>query len=207
MANLLKTLVSEADEVEVFDWRVSPEHLCKMIRSELTDMNDPTDPLTPAAQVHLDQSPKGVLKRVRLLMGSRADFLLGGRVRVINLWRPLNKVQDWPLAVANGSKFSYQDLIEVDLIRRDYIGSTMYAKWKEGGHEWYYLRDQEPNEICLFKNFDSDTTVNATMCPHASFALLDNEKRLTGCKGGSCVRESIEMRAFVFTYPTNHKTA
>lgn len=103
MAGLLKTLVAGADRVENFDWRVGcplyENHRYRAnwiyqlrsssaVRSDLTDMNDPTDPLTPASQVHLDQPPKGVLKRVRLLMGDQADFLLKGRVRVIKLGNP-----------------------------------------------------------------------------------------------------------------------
>jgi hypothetical protein len=80
----------------------------------ITNMNDPTDPLTPALFVHLgkplvgvafaprgstrsrsgrhhetslmyaiDQSPAGVLKRIRLLNGDQSRELLKGRVRVI----------------------------------------------------------------------------------------------------------------------------
>ena len=54
----------------------------------------------------------------------------------------------------------YDDLLEVDLIRKDYIGSTMYAKYRPG-YKWYFLDRQRPDEVCLFKNFDSDTTVDA----------------------------------------------
>lgn len=55
----------------------------------------------------------------------------------------------------------YEDLIEVDLIRKDYIGSTMYSKYRPG-YKWYYLDEQRPDEVCFFKNFDSNAEVKAS---------------------------------------------
>lgn len=69
-------------------------------------------------------------------------------------------VQNWPLALCDGKSVTYDDLLEVDLIRKDYIGSTMYAKYRRG-YKWYFLDRQQPAEVCLFKNFDSDATVEA----------------------------------------------
>jgi hypothetical protein len=55
---------------------------------------------------------------------------------------------------------NYDDLLEVDLIRKEYIGATMYSKFRPG-YKWYYLDKQTPKEACLFKNFDSDASVKA----------------------------------------------
>lgn len=52
------------------------------------------------------------------------------------------------------------DLLETDLVSRDYVGSTMFAKYRSG-YRWYYLSNQRPEEVCLIKNFDSDETVKA----------------------------------------------
>jgi len=73
---------------------------------------------------------------------------------MISVWRPVSPVEDWPLALCDGASMGYDDLIEVDLIRQDYIGSTMYAKYRRG-YRWHYLESQTPDEVCLFKNFDS----------------------------------------------------
>jgi hypothetical protein len=54
----------------------------------------------------------------------------------------------------------YHDLLEVDLVRRDYVGSTMYAKYRSG-YKWYYLDKQRPDEVCFFKNFDSSELVRS----------------------------------------------
>lgn len=56
----------------------------------------------------------------------------------------------------DGSTMTYDELLGVDLVRRDYVGSTMYAMYKPG-YRWYYLEKQKPSEVCLFKNFDSST--------------------------------------------------
>lgn len=77
-----------------------------------------------------------------------------------SVWRPLADVDDWPLALCDGKSIAYDDLLEVDLIRKDYIGYTMYATYRSG-YKWYFLDRQKPYEVCLFKNFDSDTTVDA----------------------------------------------
>lgn len=130
-----------------------------------------------------------------------------------SVWRPLSPVENWPLALCDGSSMKYDDLLEVDLIRKDYIGSTMYAKYRDG-FRWYYLENQKPEEVCFFKNFDSCTDVRAQseglflpdmsgrlimlsiVCPHVSFDQ-DNAPQ------NASPRESIEVRALVFTYAEN----
>lgn len=83
------------------------------------------------------------------------------------------------------------------------------------GYKWYYLRDQTKDEVSLFKNFDSDdgvpsqsrlvmssTLFRALMtrivCPHVSFKSPQQSIPRP--------RESIEVRALVFTYPERDDT-
>jgi hypothetical protein len=196
MKSFLEKNVEGVDEVVFFDWRLRTAariSTCTNNPEYIVDLNNPADEIPPAAIVHLDQSPAGTLKRVRLIAGDRAQFLLRGRVRIINIWRPLSHVLNWPLVVADGRTMSYDDLHEVDLIRRNYIGSTMYCKWREG-YKWFFLDGQTPTEVCLFKNFDSEEDVEAQICPHVSFPLK-------GVSTERPPRESIEIRALVFTYP------
>ncbi|CCF31749.1 methyltransferase CmcJ [Colletotrichum higginsianum] len=114
-------------------------------------------------------------------------------------WRPLEQVENWPLAVCDGSSITYDDLIEVDLIRKDYIGSTMFAKFRPG-YSWYYLESQRPDEVCLFKNFDSQENSKAPICPHSSFEQDDVPLNTRP-------RKSIEVRAFVFGGPQQRPSA
>jgi hypothetical protein len=78
----------------------------------------------------------------------------------ISIWRPTETVQNWPLALCDGASISNDDLLEADLVRRDYVGSTLFAKYRPG-YRWYYLSNQRPEEVFLIKNFDSDKTTKA----------------------------------------------
>jgi hypothetical protein len=70
-------------------------------------------------------------------------------------------VNRWPVGFCDGSKVSPSDFLESDGVRKGYVSATLFAKYKPT-YKWYYLKDQKPDEICLFKNFDSDRSVKAT---------------------------------------------
>lgn len=90
----------------------------------------------------------------------------------------------------------------------------MYPIYNENV-KWYYLSDQKPDEVLLFKIFDSDENVPAqcehdrdhisvymgeseelimTGAPHTAFELHDKVP-------DARPRKSFELRALVFTYP------
>jgi len=193
MEAFLKKEVDEVDRVFFFDWRIRKHDTLKK-EGQSIDLNNKLDHLLPAIHVHVDQSPTAVLKRVTLQLKDDAEFLLKGRIRVINAWRPLrNPVQDWPLALCDGSSVSDADLIPTDHVRRHYAGETLYVL-ENHNYRWHYIHHQRTEEVWLFKNFDSSDRVRARHCPHASFQHQD-----IPCD--SLPRESIEVRALVFTYP------
>lgn len=191
---LLKHEVEGADQIFFFDWRLrknAPE-----VEGSIIDMNDLTTWLRPATHVHVDQSPAAALKRIKLQLPNEAERLLKGRVRIINVWRPLiDSVEDWPLAVCDGRTVDGSDLVETDHVRRHYSGSTLYLM-RNPAQRFYYMSKQSKNEVLIFKNFDSKPDVGAKYAPHASF-----------CHPHATIntppRESIEVRAFVFTFPSN----
>jgi len=157
-------------------------------------MNDPTTWLRPSPNVHVDQSPRAVLHRIRLHLPDEADFLLRGRVRIVNVWRPIEDVvEDYPLAFCDSSSVPDGDLVECDHVRRRFKGANLYAYFG-AAHKWYYLGEQRPDEVLLLKMFDSDKGVKAKRCPHASF-------RHPLSTASSRPRKSIEVRALVFNYP------
>ncbi|KAH9909790.1 hypothetical protein F4778DRAFT_775704 [Xylariomycetidae sp. FL2044] len=151
--------------------------------SDIVDLNNPMDWLLPARQAH---SPAAVVNRIRLQFPpDEADKLLTSRVRVINVWRPIKHVvEDWPLGLCDGSSIHETDLVESDHVRRHYIGSTLYLLDRPR-HRWYWLSRQSPDEIAMFKNFDSAIGVRAQRAPHASF-------RLSGTRPDAVHRSSIE---------------
>lgn len=131
-----------------------------------------------------------------------------------SIWLPLrHAVNDWPLAVCDGSSISSEHLIETDTIRRNYQGANMYML-HSNEHKWYFLRRQQVDEALIFKQFD--TAVVEAGCEYSVFSLgkkqriTDKRKIKTGCPHSSFYqsnipvdalpRESIELRALVFTY-------
>lgn len=189
---LLKGLGDGCDRVFIFDWRLRDASSPREQDGQL-DMNDLTTWLRPSPTVHVDQSPEGVLHRVLLHFPNEAGLLLQGRVRVINVWRPIeDPVQDYPLACCDSTSVLDEDLIECDHVRRKFKGSTLYAHHREG-HKWYYLGEQRPEEALLIKMFDSDASTSAQRCPHVSF-------RHPLAPPDTKPRRSIEVRALVFNH-------
>lgn len=42
-----------------------------------------------AKQVHTDNTERSVITKIRRLTEMKADYLLSGRTRIINIWRPI----------------------------------------------------------------------------------------------------------------------
>ena len=130
-----------------------------------------------------------------------------------SVWRPLeHPVEDFPLAVCDGSSVSPADLMAVDHVRKHYVGESLYPLYSPG-LRWYFLNRQTKDEVLVFKTFDSSPDARAkcksvllrlsckrlelmshhpTGCPHTSF-------RQSGSQHGGHPRESIEVRALVFS--------
>ncbi|KAI7193053.1 hypothetical protein KC363_g3016 [Hortaea werneckii] len=68
------------------------------------------------------------------------------------------------------------------------------------GFSWYYRSEMEPDDVLLFKNYDSSSAVPAGYCLHTAFDL---PSEMIPTKAPT--RESIEVRALVFTYPAGQR--
>jgi hypothetical protein len=80
----------------------------------------------PVLRTHIDQSKAAALAKVRTILSKEADELLKGRVRIINVWRPLNgPVQSFPLAFADSKTVQDQDLHVVEHRYADRTGETL----------------------------------------------------------------------------------
>lgn len=117
------------------------------------------------------------------------------------------------MAVSDGSLVTEDDLLATDHVTRHYVGET-YNLMYRNKYRWYYISHQQPDEVLMFKTYDSDTDIPArrkipnrlphvgilahvlifyaTDCPHASF-------RHGHVLEGSLPRESIEVRALIFS--------
>jgi len=145
----------------------------------------------PARRVHVDHTERSGPQRVRDLIPDEAEMLLGGRVQIINLWRPIRgPVLDAPLALCDASSVAPQDLVPSDLVYRDRIGET-YAVTPSPRHRWFYLSRMQPDEAFLIKCYDSKTDGRARFAPHTAFTDPTTPADVPP-------RESIELRTLVF---------
>jgi len=177
------------DTVKVFDYRLRMSMDIEQFKARTINLDDGLDAMIPVTHPHVDQSFQGSITRVREHMGDQATKLLERRFRIINVWKPLSTVGNWPLAFCDTGSVELQDLVPTDLVRRKYVGETFYSKYNPA-HRWYYLSSQEPNEVTMLKIHDSDKTARVRFCLHSSF-----QHPAFGVSDG---RESFEVRALVF---------
>ncbi|KZT09387.1 uncharacterized protein LAESUDRAFT_647013 [Laetiporus sulphureus 93-53] len=180
---LLKREVG-AKRVYIFDHTISGELTMTTIGSFLT--NAPSK-----ERVHIDQTFDASVKRVHYHLGDEADRLLKGRVRIINVWRPIHHpVAHKPLAVSDWRYLDTEhDLVSVRFIYPHREGSTFSVRYNPD-HHWYYLSNQTPEEVTLIKCYDSEVD-RARLTPHSAFPDPTSSPEAPH-------RESIEIRCLVF---------
>ncbi|KAK3384247.1 hypothetical protein B0T24DRAFT_588827 [Lasiosphaeria ovina] len=191
LEDLVKRHVEGADFVRCFDWGFRKNVDMSVVKM---DVNDKMQVLNPGKQVHCDQSPTGALGRLNNHAPEMRDKAKKGRLRIINMWRPLyHPAKDNTLAVCDGSTIDTSDLVEADHISTTYLGSTMYGLYSSN-QRWHYLRNQTPEEVFLIKIFDSNFQVAAKCSLHAAFDCTKVDQ-------DALPRESMEMRFIVVSVP------
>ncbi|KAL8832990.1 MAG: hypothetical protein Q9170_004589 [Blastenia crenularia] len=141
----------------------------------------------PVLRVHIDQTPAAAVGRVRATLPGEADELLKGRVRIVNVWRPINgPVQCSPLAFANSQTVSDEALVAVEHRYPNRTGETVSVQHRD--EKWYYWSGMDNDERILLQCFDSE---KGGRVPHTAF--VDPRSPADGKQ-----RESIEVRALVF---------
>jgi len=116
-----------------------------------------------------------------------AEELLKERVRIFTLWRPMNgPTYDDPLAVCDARTVKSEDLVPTDLVFDTHIGENYSVRYSPE-HRWYYAKGMVPEEVLVFKNYDSQKDV-ARFVPHTAFSLQSP---------APIKRKSIEVRVLV----------
>ncbi|KAJ4302794.1 hypothetical protein N0V90_001685 [Kalmusia sp. IMI 367209] len=111
-----------------------------------------------------------------------------------SVWHPQRgPLFDYPLAVCDTSTVDFEaDTMAADLVTEHEITETVEVQYN-AKQRWYYLAQQQPDELLLFKNVDSREQAGVPPgTPHAAFDLRakpENEPYFH--------RESVELRAFV----------
>ncbi|GIZ40179.1 hypothetical protein CKM354_000353100 [Cercospora kikuchii] len=154
---------------------------------------------TPGRFVHVDQSYQGAVRRLYLdLPQEEARRLEKTRWAIINVWRPVRKVTNEPLAVCDARS-----------VREDELFNTLHLvpmRWPDAApqenqmwavappktptqHKWHYVSGMTEHEALLIKMFDSKKDGTARRVPHSSFPTPDDFGE---------PRASTETRCFVF---------
>lgn len=143
----------------------------------------------PVNRAHIDQTTKSARDRVRKHLGDEAEELLKGRVRLINVWRPLNKgpVVASPLAYADSRSVPADEVVPVQHRYPTWTGETAGVRHAEH-QQWYYWSGMTRDERILLQCYDSQ---DGARTPHSAFT----DPRT---KEGWPARESIEVRTLVF---------
>jgi hypothetical protein len=148
-------------------------------------------PRQPVPRVHVDHTARSGPQNVRDRLGDEAEALLQGRVRIINLWRPITgPLHDAPLAVCDAGSVDPVDLVPTDLVYPHRTGET-YSVLYSPNHRWFYAPGMARDEALLLKCYDSATDGRARFAPHTAF-----QDPLA--PADAAPRESIEVRALLF---------
>jgi len=147
-----------------------------------------------AAAIHSDSHPKSARDLFRTFAGGLDAKYHKGRFLYINAWR---NISDTPIGNDHLAVLDETSIVKPD----DYIVSEFYDKMvslqqyslldvNSSQHKWHYFSAMKKNEVLLFKQFDSDTTLKGRLCFHTSF----NDPNAPECPD----RQSIEARGIAF---------
>lgn len=139
----------------------------------------------PVQRVHVDQSYDEA-PRLAARCGISPE-VLSGRFMIVNVWRPIKTIRKDPFAVVDATSVPESDMVPIKLIYPDREGETFSVRPGKT-HRWHYLSEQTPEDVLMFKIYDSKTDV-ARRVPHSAFwdeKFADEEDR-----------ESFEIRAIV----------
>lgn len=97
-----------------------------------------------------------------------------------SIWKPLRgPLTDWPLGVCDVRTVDAdKDILEATILHETYVNHNCQVHFNPE-QQWYYLRNQEPDELMVFRQFDSRKQGNngTTYCPH----MLDIVLMMTRC--------------------------
>ncbi len=153
----------------------------------------------PATRVHVDYTVASGPQRVKDILGEDETARLaaaGARIVQVNVWRPIRgPVERSPLALADASSVSADELIATDQIFPDRVGE-IYNVAHADTQRWFYAPEMTRDEVLLIKGWDSLDDGRARFTPHGAFDPAD-------VRAEAPPRESIEIRTLVILEPAD----
>ncbi|KAH7310950.1 hypothetical protein BKA65DRAFT_518344 [Rhexocercosporidium sp. MPI-PUGE-AT-0058] len=166
--SFLKRNIEGVEDVIAFSSQIRRRDPLFPKLSRGTDGNRPQ----PVQGVHVDFAPNGARAELAEFLSTRGYHDVSRRRwQIISVWRPLfGPLKDWPLGLLDYTSIDIQrDLVASDNIYTHVMRET-YNVLHNPKHRWYYLEDQQPDEVLIFKTFDTNATKShARVCPHAAF--------------------------------------
>lgn len=152
----------------------------------------------PGRFVHCDYSPNpsgSTYWFERALDPEEADWRRGRRFAIYNVWRALSPPpHDAPLALCDVRSLRAGDRVAADCIvdpEGEPEWSFENSLFRYGAHQrWTYFSNVRPDEVLVFKGFDSDPSCSEGV-PHCAF---DDST----CPPDAPPRESIDERVIAF---------
>ena len=145
----------------------------------------------PVNLVHNDFTADSGPVRVRGVLPTEAEALLGSRFSIVNLWRAIRgPLESAPLGVCDARTIRRRDLATADMVYPQRTGHE-YRGTFNPDHVWYYYPRMQPDEVLLLKVYDSSQDGTARFGLHTAF-----EDPTT--PDDALPRESIEIRAMAF---------
>jgi hypothetical protein len=144
----------------------------------------------PTTVIHNDYTPRSGPQRVRDLMGNEATALLQKPFAIVNVWRPIRKVESFPLTLCDARTVEPEALVRAERRAEHRIGEIFVARFSPK-QRWIYFPDMNTDEVILVKTFDSREDGRTRWCIHTAVDIQ-------GTDPGATPRESIETRVFAF---------
>ncbi|ERF69550.1 hypothetical protein EPUS_01880 [Endocarpon pusillum Z07020] len=148
----------QASSVQVLDYVIRRRHVSFPIAT-----GEPYEWQQPASRAHIDFTFNAGVSTIRNAFNEKADAILAARWQFVNIWHPLKgPLVDWPLAFCDAASVDFDnDTMAGDVVERTKAFENTQVHFNPQ-QKWYYLKDQLPSELLMFKNADSESTSGAT---------------------------------------------
>ena len=125
------------------------------VRASDPDIRDVKNVREPSTLVHNDYTSNSGFTCLRENLGADAEKLKQGRFQIVNVWRPLvDPVENWPLAFCDTRSLETENLIDTIRKGRNHEGEIVLATHNQS-QRWFYYSKMRPDEVLIFKTFDS----------------------------------------------------
>jgi len=185
IVEFLKT-TQGAKRVLVFDHTIRTK---KNEAKKLTQETN-TSQRAPVMLVHCDYTAESGPLRVHQLLKDEAEDLLSRRVAFLNVWKPINKVEERPLAMCDVTSSPPEDFFKLYLRYRDRVGENYLMRYSPN-HKWWYFPQMTPEKVIILKTYESETDGRARFVGHSAFEDPTSAP-------DAPPRESIEIRTIAF---------